>query len=218
MGRGVYLPPRRSACTSIERRNAYERHWRIEMVDLRAEFRRAEDVPAPDLSNDIRARVTKPQGSSLTDGMTGGRRRVWMAAAVVVVLAVVGSISADLLQRSDGPDRAQADASWLTWSGVGASCVERFSVKALASRSWAFDGTIVDVVLPRDPESGGPGDTITVKTYSRPGELTSNEDVDGSVGARILAAGEDDFIWGGCGFSKPHTAENAALFATALRA
>lgn len=104
----------------------------------------------------------------------------------------------------------------------------------LAGRSWAFDGTITEVVPPKDPESekpedivtevtfavnhwykGGSGEAVTVLTYNSPGSVASTEDVDPSIGARILASGEDVYLWG-CGFSMAYTEENAQLFGQAF--
>ena len=121
---------------------------------------------------------------------------------------------------------ATPKAGWLLRGGA-ASCVEQFSENTLAKRSWAFDGTIQRVAVPDDPESqaptdvvfavnrwykGGSGSTVTVKTYSRPGGVDSAGGPDPAIGARILASGEDVYLWP-CGFSLPYTADNAALFA-----
>jgi hypothetical protein len=124
-----------------------------------------------------------------------------------------------------GPEE-RPKASW-PLDSANSSCVEQFSEDTLASRSWAFDGTIERVVVPEDPESqaptevvftvnrwykGGSGSTITVKTYSRPGSVDSADGPDPSIGARVLASGEDVYLWS-CGFSVPYTTENAVLFA-----
>jgi hypothetical protein len=206
------------------------------MIDLRGELRSVDQVPAPDLTDDVWAKVATPRRNPLLDeGVQGrGTRGLLVAAAgiIVLIVAVVGWMT---LRNSDDPVRAGADASWLTGNGTTqGSCVEQFSVDALASRSWAFDGTITEVVPAKDLESGAPedivtsvtfrvdrwykggsGDTVTVKTYNIPGVQASNEGPDPSVGARILASGEDDYIWG-CGFSKPFSEENAGLFAQAF--
>lgn len=135
---------------------------------------------------------------------------------------------------SDGGGRGPAPrADWLVEDNA-ARCVEEFSVENLGRRSWAFDGTVSDVIPPRDPEGnspedivtrvtfsvnrwykGGHSDTITVLTYHAPGVVSSVDNVDAAMGARILASGEDEYLWA-CGFSMPYTRENARLFRRAF--
>lgn len=205
------------------------------MVDLRGALRSVDQVPAPDLTDDVWAKVATPRQQRVHDREAPRRRTGGLlvaAAGFIVIVAVVGWIA---LRNADGPVRARSNASWLTGNGTTmGSCVEQFSAETLASRSWAFDGTITEVVRPIDPHSGAPediltsvtfrvdhwykggsGDTVTVKTYNTPGSQTSNGDPDPSIGARILASGEDDYIWG-CGFSKPFNDENASVFAQAF--
>jgi hypothetical protein len=112
--------------------------------------------------------------------------------------------------------------------------VEPFSVENLAGRDFAFDGTITDIVPPGDAESeeeagatevtfqvhrwykGGTGETVTVKTYEQPGVVTSMEgSLDLTVGTRLLASGDDVFLWS-CGFTLRYTPANAQLFARAF--
>lgn len=154
-----------------------------------------------------------------------------VAAFFVVPLVLAACSSGD---SGDGPGRETAPrADWLL-TGSAASCVEQFSVENLARRSWAFDGTITQVVPPKDPHGekpedivtkvtfmvnrwyeGGQGETVTVLTYNSPGSVTSTANVDPSIGARILASGEDVYVWG-CGFSMVYTEENAELFERAF--
>lgn len=54
----------------------------------------------------------------------------------------------------------------------------------------------------------------TVKSYSRPSAVGSDGGPDPSIGARILASGEDVYL----GFSMPYTEENAQIFARAFGA
>ncbi len=56
--------------------------------------------------------------------------------------------------------------------------------------------------------TGGSGATVIVKTYGTPRERVLH---DLSVGARGLASGEDEYLWG-CGFSMPFSEDNARLF------
>ena len=141
-----------------------------------------------------------------------------------IVLLVLAACSSP--QRS-GPATGNpaSRADWLL-DDATASCVEQVGQETLAHRSWAFDGTIERVTVPDDAESqsptevvftvhhwykGGSGPTSTVKTYTRPGSIGSDGGPDPSVGARILASGDDVYVWS-CGFSVPYTDENAQMF------
>ncbi len=157
--------------------------------------------------------------------------------AVSTLLAACGGPDGSAGPNGDaGPTtRRSPNADWLVGKTSAASCVEDFNVKNLAKRSWAFDGTVTDVVPPRDEESeepadivtkvtfsvkrwykGGQGKTFTALTYDSPGSVSSVEgQVDAAVGARILASGEDKYLWA-CGFSKVYTPKNARLFEEAF--
>jgi hypothetical protein len=158
-------------------------------------------------------------------------RSVFVAAAAASMVAV-GAVSAAVLTGGSSGDAPRA-----TDRGGGsalASCVEQFSVEGLARRDFAFDGTITEVIPPEDPEAEGPaaaaevvfevnhwykggsGDTVTLKTYELPGVISSIEGgLDLSVGNRLLASGDDVFLWS-CGFSMPYTAVKTQLYEQAF--
>jgi hypothetical protein len=160
-------------------------------------------------------------------------RSTLVAAGAAGVLAV-GAISAVLLRgdpSSDGPRSPSRGGG----TALG-SCVEQFSVETLARRDFAFDGTITEVLPPEDPEAQGPaaatevvfdvhrwykggvGDSITLKTYELPGAISSMEgSLDLSVGSRLLASGDDVFLWS-CGFSMPYSEANAQIYQEAFGA
>ncbi|MGH2572330.1 MAG: hypothetical protein ACRDGU_02390 [Actinomycetota bacterium] len=179
--------------------------------------------------------------SELVDGISRQQQRrpavVWWktraAALVAATLVVVAAGAVSAVVLTGGPS---ADVSGPTDRGGGAaaSCVEQFSVDTLALRDFAFDGAISEVVPPANPEAEGPaaatevifevhrwykggsGDTATVKTYEQPGVISSVEgSLDLTVGTRLLASGDDVFLWS-CGFSMPYTEANARLFAQAF--
>jgi hypothetical protein len=181
-------------------------------TSLQDRFRRVDAIPTP---WDERARAlpqpvpvgTKPhRGFALT-----------AAAAAVAIVAVIGAV----VVSGDNSDTEapRADASWLVAQGSG-SCVERYSVETLADRGYAFEGVITDVAGPSDPTSpdpggqtttvsfdvvrwfwGGSGPSATRRTYS---VASSAGELDASIGARLLVAGDEDFIWA-CGFSQQAT-------------
>jgi hypothetical protein len=160
-------------------------------------------------------------------------RSAVVGAAAAAVLAA-GAVSAVILTGGSSddapgpPDRGSGS--------VAASCVEQFSIETLARRDFAFDGTITEIIPPEDPEAekvaaaaevvfdvhrwykGGGGETVTLKTYELPGAISSIEgSLDLSVGNRLLASGDDVYLWS-CGFSKPYSEANAQLYQEAFRA
>ena len=203
------------------------------MADLHERFRRTDRIPAPDLSEELWARASRREDDTvvvLDHARSRGRALVAVAAAFTLLAGLV--VGATLLRDADEPVVATGDASWLTdGSSSTLSCVEEYTPENLARRSWAFDGTIVEVVPPVDLESpnpddqvtsvtfrvnnwytGGSGESVTVKTSNVPGGVTMNGDADPSIGARLLASGEDEYLWG-CGFTMPYTEQDAAVFA-----
>ena len=203
------------------------------MADLHERFRRTDRIPAPDLSEELWARASQREDDTVVvfdRARPRGRALVAVAAAFTLLAGLV--VGATLLRDADETVVATGDASWLTdGSSSTLSCVEEYTPENLARRSWAFDGTIVEVVPPVDLESpnpddqvtsvtfrvnnwytGGSGESVTVKTSNVPGGVTMNGDADPSIGARLLASGEDEYLWG-CGFTMPYTEQDAAVFA-----
>jgi hypothetical protein len=142
-------------------------------------------------------------------------RGVMLAAAS---LAVAGLVAVVAIKAADGGGPAAApDASWLmTTQG---SCVEQYSAETLSTRDYAFEGVVAAVDPPTNPEGtdpggatttvvfdvrrwfwGGTGDRASLKTYAAP--PVSTEAPDASIGAHLLVAGDEDFLWS-CGFTKP---------------
>ena len=206
------------------------------MADLHERFRRTDRIPAPDLSEELWARASQREDDTVVvfdRARPRGRALVAVAAAFTLLAGLV--VGAALLRDPDETVVATGDASWLTdGSSSTLSCVEEYTPENLARRSWAFDGTIVEVVPPVDLESpnpddqvtsvtfrvnnwytGGSGESVTVKTSNVPGGVTMNGDADPSIGARLLASGEDEYLWG-CGFTMPYTEQDAAVFAAAF--
>jgi hypothetical protein len=160
-------------------------------------------------------------------------RSVVVAAAAAGVLAA-GAVSAVVLTRGPSDDAPSSPDGG--GGAVLSRCVEQFSVETLAQRDFAFEGTIIEVTPPEDPEAAGPaaaaevvfqvhrwyqggsGDTITLKTYELPGVISSVEgSLDLSVGSRLLASGDDVYLWS-CGFSMPYSEAGAQLYEEAFGA
>jgi len=108
-----------------------------------------------------------------------------------------------------------------------ASCAFEFTRETLAEREFAFEGTVEAISEPAAMDApievdfavarwfhGGEGTTVTLKTYDVSGTSLAG-DLGLEAGERILAAGDDAFLWG-CGFSMPYTDQDADLFEEAF--
>jgi hypothetical protein len=180
-------------------------------TSLQDRFREVDAIPTP---WDERAR-TLPAPVPLE---TRPRHGFALAAAVaaVAIVAAIGLVVSSADRDTEAP---RADASWLVAQGIG-SCVEQYSVGTLAERGYAFEGVITDVAGPSDPSSPDPADPTTTVTFEvvrwfwggsgpsaerRTYSLASSAgELDASIGARLLVAGDEDFIWS-CGFTQPAT-------------
>lgn len=158
---------------------------------------------------------------------------MWLG--LILISACTSSPNADRPTGKEPPPSVYrgSGAGWVL-DDSAARCVELVSPETLAARDWAFDGTITEVHVPEpDPEDprggqptevvfsvihwykGGTGTAATVKTYNRPGTVSSVGGPDPSVGLRLLASGDDAFLWS-CGFSVSYSDEGAADFAEAF--
>lgn len=208
------------------------------MRDVERMLHTVDLVEQPDLVKLIDRRLGARAGDVVA--MPGRRRRSGLAAmgvaALLVGLVAFGATRTD--GSGSGGDQvpvAAADASWLT-DEAAMSCVERFTPTSLAQRDFAFDGTIAEVRLPGqmstdDPAEtvpttlvtftvhewfeGGSSSSVTLQTYAQPGMVSSDESPDMGVGARLLVAGDGDFVWG-CGFTQPYSAAAAETYADAF--
>jgi hypothetical protein len=130
-----------------------------------------------------------------------------VAVAAIVVIAVRGGAAPP--DQQPGP-------------GIG-SCVETYSLEALANRDFAFDGTVTaidadDVTFATNEVYAGDFDgSATLTATGMTGtSITSAGGATLSVGDRYLVAGDDQFVWS-CGFTQPYDAAVAADWAEALR-
>lgn len=107
-------------------------------------------------------------------------------------------------------------------TGIG-SCVETYSPAALASRDFAFDGTVTAIsgdqvtFAVNEQFIGSSGDAITLNAAGMTGtSVTSAEGPSLGEGQRYLVAGDDTFAWA-CGFTRPYDEAAAAEWASATR-
>jgi len=125
-------------------------------------------------------------------------------------------------------DEALVDPIVAEGNGLG-SCAFEFSVDTLAERQFAFEGTVTEIREPAAMDApyeivfevarwfkGGEASTTTVRTYDVSGTSLAG-DLGLAEGDRVLASGDEDFLWG-CGFSMPYSDSDAALFEQAFAA
>lgn len=111
-------------------------------------------------------------------------------------------------------------------NGLG-SCAFEFSVQSLTERQFGFDGTVTEIREPAAMDApyevvfdvgrwyrGADGATALVRTYDVSGTSLAG-DLGLAVGDRVLASGDEDFLWG-CGFSMAYSDQNAGLFEQAF--
>jgi hypothetical protein len=183
---------------------------------LKERFREVDRVPTP--WDEIAAGAETPRSS-----------RTRMAAVGLVAASVVAVAIVAVTRQVDDGRGPLPDATWLlTTQG---SCVEQYSPQALQSRAWAFEG-VITAVDPADATSadaaasattvtfqverwfwGGTGDEVSLQTYAAPSSAGALES---SIGAHLLASGEDDFLWP-CGFTKPFSRSALEEFEAAAR-
>lgn len=176
------------------------------------------DVPSANLAR-IRARVQEAivlDADRLRDPPPGQPRRRLLGLSAGIALAALAFVA--IVTRSGSiPSVVPGSAD----PGM-ASCVEQYSLDALANRDWAFDGTVTS--------TSGDEVTFTVLgtflgthsgtvTLSAPGltgtTITSAGGPTLAVGMRYLVAGDDTFVWG-CGFTQPYDSSVAAQWADKL--
>jgi hypothetical protein len=188
---------------------------------LRDRFREVDRVPTPWDTSAVRIE-TIPSPSSWNHA-----RAVVLAAASLAVAGLVAIVA--IVGTNGGGPTSAADASWLLTTQ--ASCVEQYSAQTLPNRDYAFEGVIASVDRPGEPAGtdlggatttvifdvkrwfwGGTGDRVSLRTYAAP--PVSREAVDASIGAHLLASGDEDFLWA-CGFTKPFSESAADEFEAA---
>lgn len=153
------------------------------------------------MDDTVRSRGTKPR---LVLGLGG---LATAAAAVIVGLAMWNG--GTMPGESPGP-------------GIG-SCIETYSLAALADREFAFDGTVTDIdgdeatFAVAEVFAGDVGVSVTLTaTGMTDAAITSAGDTTLTVGQRYLVAGDDEFAWS-CGFTQPYDAAVAMQWTEATR-
>lgn len=193
-------------------------HQRPDPLD---ELRRNDPVqssPAPSAS---RARVwARIQEVTMNTPIPQPPRRAAWAAGIAAA-AVAGVAAVALLLNPGTPAPAPSDDPG---TGIG-SCVEVYSPEALASRDFAFDGTLTAIdgdqatFMVTEAFSGDAttGSTVTLTAMGMSGtSITSAGGVTLAVGDRYLVAGDDTFVWA-CGFTQPYDESVAAQWSEATR-
>jgi len=153
-------------------------------------------------------------------------QRVFAVAAIAVIaLTACSDESEPPAQPESGVAADEVTDPIVAGGGSGGlgSCAFEFAPETLADRQFAFDGTVAEIVEPETPDApydvvfqvthwyhGDEAPSVTLKTYDVSGTSLAG-DLGLERGERILASGDDDFLWG-CGFSMPYTDQDAGLF------
>jgi hypothetical protein len=190
-------------------------------TSLKARFREVDAVPTP---WDDRASAATYEVRPLS----GTRPRRIAVAVLAAAAAAAIALTLVVVSRDGAP--LGGDASWLMDPAQAQRCVEQYSPATLEHRSYAFEGVISDVQGPADPDSPDPADLTTTITFDvvrwfwggsgseasrRTYALASSAgELDGSVGARLLVSGDEDYIWA-CGFTQPATEQGRSEFEAA---
>jgi hypothetical protein len=161
-----------------------------------------------------------------------------LIAWIGAVLALVVACGADKPAQTAAAPTAPAEPAVPAGGGAASTsemCAFVYSLDTLGDREFAFDGTLSKITPGDAPTEttdgtpdkvtfavaewfkGGSGDEITlIGTGFGEGEATPGETAGGSVGDRMLVAGDEGNVWG-CGFTQPYDAKVAADWETTLK-
>ena len=190
-------------------------------IDPLEQLRRANPVASDRLPSGSRTRIrariqeaTMVGAEQQNDSWRGrfGRRGAWALAAAGTSIAGA-ALALIVVTSGTKPPTPPAVGN----GGVSsASCVETYSVTALAKRSFAFDGTVSAIAgdevtfMINERFRGSAGASVTLTAIGMTGTaITSAGGPNLVVGGRYLVAGEDRFAWA-CGFTQPYDAAVAA--------
>ncbi len=217
-------------------------HERDELIEIlrAANPVRDADVPAASLAR-IRARgreimaATDAITTQVTRQSRGRRRPVAIGLSVVATGALALALLAGHLPAgtSAGPDVAAVDggaaggaagaaAGGLVGDGTALECADSYSIGALGSRTFAFDGTVTAMSDDRvtfavnEAFRGVSGPSVTLGTPAvADGAVTL---AGGQVivpGGRYLVSGDGTWVWA-CGFTQPFDPKVAEAWRAAL--
>lgn len=199
-----------------------------DMDDLER-LRRANPVPPDEvasLSRSARARATFLEITMETTTPTRPRSLVPVVAGVAVALVAGVALTVGLLSSSEpAPTPPVAtgdpDASPPVSPGLGAMCVEVYSLDTLPNREFAFAGTVTAIAgddVTFDVEEafrGDPGGEVTLGGAEFLASINPDNPSPITVGDRVLVAGDGGFAWG-CGFTQPYDDDVAAEWRSTL--
>lgn len=151
----------------------------------------------------------------MEDSTHGRRARRRIALGLVGIASAAAIILAVVARDAAAPDPQPGP-------GIG-SCIETYTISALAKRDFAIDGTVTvidgDAVTFAVNEifAGDVGETLALTATGMTGAaVTSAGDTTLTMGERYLVAGDGAYAWG-CGFTQPYDVLVAAEWAEALQ-
>jgi hypothetical protein len=184
------------------------------------ELRRADPAHLSPAPSESKARIwARIQEATMDDTRSASRRRIAWAGGLAAAVAGIAALALLLNQGTPTPGPSDDPGT-----GIG-SCVETYSLDALANRDFAFDGRVAAIDGDRvtfsvnEAFSGdaSAGDSITLSAPGMSGtSITSAGGPTLTAGERYLVAGDDEFVWA-CGFTQPYDESVAAQWAEATR-
>jgi hypothetical protein len=185
------------------------------------ELRRADPAHLSPAPSESKVRIwARIQEATMDDTRSAGRRRIaWAGSLAAAAVASIAALALLLNQGTPAPGPSDDPGT-----GIG-SCVETYSLDALANRDFAFDGTVAAMdgdsvtfsVYEAFSGDASADDSITLNAQGMSGtSITSAGGPTLTEGKRYLVAGDDEFVWA-CGFTQPYDEAVAAEWAEATR-
>jgi hypothetical protein len=186
-------------------------------LDPLDQLRRADPAQSNRPPSESRARVwARIQEVTMQDTTRNPTRPGRLALGFGAVAVAAVALAVVLLRGGGTPPDQQPGL------GIG-SCVETYSLDALANRDFAFDGTVTAIdgdqvtFAVGEVYTGEVGGSLTLTATGMTGTaVTSAGGLTLVAGERYLVAGDDEFVWS-CGFTQPYDAAVAVDWAEALR-
>ncbi len=173
-----------------------------------------DQLPSASLAR-IRARVHE---EVMTTGAAG--RRVPRLLATGIGIAAAGLLAAIVLLG--GRNHIPGTVPGSSIGPGSAACVEQYSPATLASRSFAFDGTVSAIAgekvtfIVNHAYRGVASEVVTLDAVGMTGTAVTSAGGPSLVeGERYLVAGEATFVWA-CGFTQPYDPLVAATWSNVL--
>ena len=176
------------------------------------ELRHADPVRSTRAPSESKARVwARIQEATVDTTSKRSRGGAWALGLGAVAAVTIAAVAVLANLGGSAPDGDPAPRVGL--------CVENYDLATLANREFAFDGTVTALNAERatfvinDSFWGGMDGSVTLDAPGMTGgSITTAGGPPLVEGARLLVAGDGQFVWG-CGFTQPYDETVAADWA-----